>query len=122
MSRSVAPWPVTRPAGPEVGWPKDAAVNALRSADSAVRWNFAQDQAERAREVGMREDRLRSAMRWGFLLLLAASVSRYVAYHGGAATVGVLALAGVLVATYAVNELGRFAAVHAAVERKLIRW
>ncbi|SCF11271.1 Signal transduction histidine kinase [Micromonospora viridifaciens] len=58
----------------------------------------------------MREDRLRSAMRWGFLLLLAASASRYVAYHGGgAATVGVLALAGVLLAAYAVNELGRFA-------------
>ncbi|MFE9691857.1 sensor histidine kinase [Micromonospora sp. NPDC005806] len=58
----------------------------------------------------MREDRLGAAMRWGFLLLLAASASRYVVYHGGgAATVGVLALAGVLLAAYVVNELGRFA-------------
>ncbi|MGI5175178.1 sensor histidine kinase [Dactylosporangium sp. CA-152071] len=58
----------------------------------------------------MREDRLRVAMRWGFLLLLAAAASRYVVRHGwGAQTAGVLALAGVLLAAYTVNELGSFA-------------
>ena len=56
------------------------------------------------------ENRLRSTMRWGFLLLLTAAASRYVAYHGwGGSTTGVLVLAGVLLAAYAMNELGRSA-------------
>ncbi|MFG3421236.1 sensor histidine kinase [Micromonospora sp. NPDC049460] len=55
-----------------------------------------------------RQDRLRPAMRWGFLLLLAAAASRYGVRHGwGADTGAVLALAGVLLAAYAINELGR---------------
>jgi len=58
----------------------------------------------------LRADRLRATMRWGFLLLLAAAASRYVAYHDwGGSTLGVLALAGVLLAAYTVNELARFA-------------
>ncbi|MER7330035.1 MULTISPECIES: sensor histidine kinase [unclassified Micromonospora] len=56
----------------------------------------------------VRQDRLRPAMRWGFLLLLAAAASRYVVRHDwGAHTGVVLALAGLLLAAYAINELGR---------------
>ncbi|MEH1016423.1 sensor histidine kinase [Micromonospora sp. CPCC 206060] len=62
------------------------------------------------RWAAVREDRLGATMRWGFLLLLAAAASRYVVRHGwGAETAGVLTLAGVLLAAYAVNELGSFA-------------
>jgi signal transduction histidine kinase len=56
------------------------------------------------------QDRLRPAMRWGFLLLLAAAASRYVVRHDwGAHTGVVLALAVLLLAAYAINELGRAA-------------
>ncbi|RLK23353.1 signal transduction histidine kinase [Micromonospora sp. M71_S20] len=58
----------------------------------------------------MRRDRLRPAMRWGFLLLLAAAASRYVVRHDwDDRTVVVLTLTGALLAAYAVNELGRAA-------------
>ncbi|MEU9504824.1 sensor histidine kinase [Micromonospora sp. NPDC048170] len=58
----------------------------------------------------MRTDPLRPAMRWGFLLLLAAAASRYVVRHSwDDRTALVLALTGALLAAYAVNELGRFA-------------
>ncbi|MEW2376140.1 sensor histidine kinase [Micromonospora sp. NPDC047812] len=56
----------------------------------------------------MRRDRLRPAMRWGFLLLLAAAASRYAVRHGWEdRTAVVLTLAGALLVAYAVNELGR---------------